>query len=147
MFPDFAHWFSWFAAPGSSLDIFINFSVLIIWGGAEVHGFMNKHQYRDEFIEWTPNISNKLNIYKFLAMLIISNKSYKGKENPKQCNPPCYLPDWKKRVISTTTKPCPQWATPRLTMGHRKNIFASKNICNIIFKLQFLLLNGNTDPS
>ena len=52
MFPDFAHWFSWFAAPGSSLDIFINFSVLIIWGGAEVHGFMNKHQYRDEFIHW-----------------------------------------------------------------------------------------------
>ena len=52
MFPDFAHWFSWFAAPGSSLDIFINFGVLIIWGGAEFHGFMNKHQYRDEFIHW-----------------------------------------------------------------------------------------------
>ena len=31
-----------------------------------------------------------------------------------------------ERVISTTTQPCPQWSTPPLCMGHRKNIFALK---------------------
>ena len=58
-------------------------------------------------------------------MLITSNKSYKGKENPKQSSMlSARLKE--ERVISTTTQPCPQWSTPPLCMGHRKNIFALK---------------------
>ena len=52
-------------------------------------------------------------------MLITSNKSYKGKENPKQSSM-LSVRLKEERVISTTTQPCPQWATPLLSMGHRK---------------------------